>query len=189
MMPRLLSLLMTVGKECTDREGTLVWYLESYPGPCPGLGPGMCLGWAGSLGPVHYLPQFSILHGSLPPAGGSSSLAHRPCPRLPACPGSFSAPEPLLRPSRGLYCQAVSVHLASSSYSFQRSNSCHFLSGSLPWPSGQSWSSYPSLTHGADSGIAVHVLAGMSEGASSPSTASSVLVHVCRLCLAWGGTW
>ena len=59
----------------------------------------------------------------------------------------------------------------------------------LPWPSGQSWSSYPSLTHGADSGIAVHVLAGMSEGSSSPSTASSVLLHVCRSCLAWGGTW
>lgn len=92
--------------------------------------------------------------------------------------GSFTAPKSLLLPSLGLHRQAAFIHLASSSYSFQRSNSLSLPLQLLPWLSWQSWSSCPSLTHGTDSVIAVHVLAGVSEGSSSPSTASLVLLHV-----------
>lgn len=188
MMPRLLSLFVTVERNTqTEREpwsGT--WRVPRAPAlawaqECVGVKQGV---WA----PVRHLPSSASSHGSLPPAGGSSAWHTGPVPdcqhaRLFLGPRTFVAPftwtalPGCFCPSGQLLLFLPKVQLMS--LPLRR----------LPWPSGQSWSSYPSLTHGADSGIAVHVLAGMSEGSSSPSTASSVLLHVCRSCLAWGGTW
>lgn len=149
----------------------MVWYLESAQGPCPGFGPGMC------CAPVHHLPNSASSHGSLPPAGGSSAWHTGPIPdcqharlfhspRAFAAPFTWTAPPGCFCPSGQLLLFLPKVHLIS--LPLQR----------LPWLSWQSWSSCPSLAHGTDSVIAVHVLAGVSEGSSSPSTASLVLLHV-----------
>lgn len=79
-----LSLFTNAERNTRDQEGTLVWYLESTQGACPGWGPGMCWGEAGSLGPHSSPPQFSILPQLPATCRRKFSLAHRPYPKLPA---------------------------------------------------------------------------------------------------------
>lgn len=58
----------------------------------------------------------------------------RGLPQTTSMLGSSTAPEPSLFPLLGMPCQAVFVHLANSSCSFWRANSCHLLPGACPDP-------------------------------------------------------
>lgn len=127
---------------------------------CAGVRQGV---WA----PIHHLPNSASSHGSLPPAGGSSAWPTGPTPnyqhaRLFHSPQAFAAPS-AWNALPGCFCPPgqllrflAKVQLMSLPL------------WSLPWPPWQNWSSHPSSTHGTDSVIAVHVLAGMNEGSSGP---------------------
>ena len=143
-------------------RGNLGLVPGKYPGSLPWLRP------RNVLRPRSSPPQFSTLPRSLPPAGGSSAWHAGPSPdcqraRLFRSPQVFAAlfawtaPSGCFYPSGQLLLFLPKVQLMSLPLQL------------LPW---LSWSSCPSLTHGSDSVIAVHVLAGVSEGSSSPSTAS-----------------
>lgn len=138
---------------------------ESPQSPCPGLGRGMCWGEAGSLGPIHRLPSSASSHGSLPPAGGSPAWHTGPTPscqhaRLSHSPRTFAAPSSWSALPGGFYPLGQLFlpkvqHMPPPLWS-------------LPWPPQQSRSPHPPSTHGIDSVIAVHVLAGTSKGSASP---------------------